>query len=312
MQEGAPRPQPKQEKKLPWAEAGLAAAALFAAVDAGPAQALEMDPNTSWKEGIQKLHTAVTQEKNEVATTFLRFTDGSEAWPSTIGGTTENVTINPAKELNFVQEKYAGKKIESRCTIHTHPQQSFKYPSSKILNFPFTSPSNKDIQGDMRDTKSLVGTYALMRMPVKHSISAVADSSGIWYYRGNSEKMPAPEQEEAWSKVYQNFSAEAAANPNFNWDIEYAKLQQAYKVNLSGDIRFVPYDKVASEPACAGVDYKAGARVIQTPAKKAEPTMPKVEPTVLTRPALPPSGTETRQNIDLDPPPTYRVGPPQR
>ncbi len=305
MHEGAPKSNPKQEQKRSGlVEAGLAAVALMGAVDHGPAQALEIEPTASWSVGVQKLKQAVMQEKNESATVYIRFSDGSGAWPRITEGGLDNVTSSSEGEINYLLEKSKGRKIEQRCDFHTHPHQVFKTSTGNSFDILYSPPSRLDVLGNAQSAQELERVYRAYNMPVKKFESALADTKGVWYYKGGKNTQVTPEQQKAWRTAFDTFGVQSS-QPGFDFKTEYPKLQQAYKVNFSADIRFVPYEEISKEPACAGVDYVPGKKSeAKIPAAKFPSTQPSVTPPPPTRPGI--------QNIETTRPSITDIGPPQR
>jgi hypothetical protein len=43
---------------------------------------------------------------------------------------------------------------------------------------------------------------------------------------------------------------------------EYVDLRESFRLNAGGVVRFVPYEKINSEPMCAGVDFKPNIRAV--------------------------------------------------
>ncbi len=291
MKEGAPTPDQKQEQKRSgYIEAGLAAMALLGAVDQGPAEALEIEPNASWSVGIQKLQRTALQEKNESVAVYVSFKDGKGVWPSLAEGEQERAQYSPEAEAKFLLNNSKTKGIERHCVIHTHPNQVIT-KFGKNFEFRYSPPSSVDIVGAQELNHNAASYLKFFNISIKQYETAVADSSGIWYYGGAPNVRPTPEQEKAFMSAFQQFGV-ATLKPEFNFQIEYVKLQQVYRATMQGDIRFVPYEKIKDEPACAGVNY----------APQKGGTTPTQRPTLEQKPS---------QNRTQDGPP-YHVGPPQR
>ena len=106
----------------------------------------------------------------------------------------------------------------------------------------------------------------------------VADQRGIWYYRqankldyrtpdeqDMAKKIGSNEAREVWWKDFEALALKSESAPDLTVLQEYKRLQQSYKLNVGGMVRFVPYEKVASEPPCAGVDFDPTKKVEQPP-----------------------------------------------
>jgi tetratricopeptide (TPR) repeat protein len=234
-----------------------------------PAQALGIPEGTAWVAGIQdQIQKAANNEMNEIATWFVQFADKTTSWPKIIELGERGGTLDAAAALPLLAVSSRGKNIEVFCSLHTHPRHSpFTNSSGKTFQYSYIPPSNIDVASAHAYWK--VTQYAsTLQMPIERSVNVEADPMGLWYYSTDD-----PEKREAgkaeWMKAYNEFMKKSMLDPRFDFPVEYQKLRQAYKVHLGADIRYVPYDQVASEPTCAGVEYNGDAKS-RTPAGSTE------------------------------------------
>jgi len=255
------QPSKEKRKRSGVLEAAAVATALLGAIDREPAHALDLPPETPWAVGVQKnLRNAVMNERNESQTTFLMLSDGTTVWPAVQEGKETSVVYTIANEFNYVVKNHRGEQIEARCSIHTHPfAYKMEGPFGKMYSLPYNPPSDLDIRAAGMD-KDYERFYSLAKMKVKKNVFASADSKGLWYY-GASPANFAKEDSGAWDKAFSKFVHQSIFDKNFEFTVEYPKLQEAYRKNLGAEIRFVPYEQVSQEPVCAGVDYKAAKSV---------------------------------------------------
>ena len=316
-------------------EAGAFAAALLGAIDHGPAQALEMPHGMSWEQGVrERIRGAVMKEPMESEAMHLRFTDGTSTWAAVYAGKAEIITDEKGvkkmtvqntlqQEISYLSKNFRGKTVETRCSIHTHPD-AFKQSTTTGIEFspPYEPPSTDDVKKSVAGN-SFRRTYAILGIDVKDDISAAADTKGIWYFNQAGREFNEKNLEE-FKKIQGTFIGRSYFNKNFNFDTEYQKLRQAYRDYLGADVRFVSYEDISKEPPCAGVDYKPGTlkpnydvRVNQPESVPRQKGLaPKIESqgNAPTRPSL---GYINKPGIrprldDQQGPPIFRVGPPQR
>jgi hypothetical protein len=166
-------------------------------------------------------------------------------------------------------------------------------------------------------------------MPLQNDIYAVADTSGLWYYRPSNAQSVSQEADKEWRKAFGTFGTKSVLDPNFNFKTEYAALRKAYQVQYHADIRFVPYSEISKEPPCAGVDYKPGMSGPNHDVETVQPvvTIREEGPEVIIKPPEKiqvQEGSHTRPGLgEIDQPrsrpslgdqepPLYNVGPPER
>jgi hypothetical protein len=226
-----------EEEKGHGIETAALVAALIAALDAAPAEALEIDPKLSWANGIeQKVRPSVQTDSVERGVVYLQYEDGSGEWLNPSAGEAGRVTIRiPTK---------TEKPVSKICVIHTHPteinRQHIKIPDVLPENIPIP-PSRADI--------------ASARNPRAHQIFAAADSLGVWYF-SESDKNPNSKIEESkFREAYTDFIVKSTQT-RFSMDAELPQLKRAYNQYLQGDVRFVSYEGLKGEPPCAGVRTK--------------------------------------------------------
>ncbi|MBI5457357.1 hypothetical protein HY971_01355 [Candidatus Kaiserbacteria bacterium] len=324
---------PDRQKRSGMVEAAAFATVLLGAIDQGPAQALEISPGTPWNRAItQNVRNAVVNDKNESATAFIHFADKSGVWPSISDGNKQNVDYDPNKEFEFVIKNFLGKSIGVRCHLHIH--QNSTLPSrylEKSNALPYLPPSIGDVNSaeSVMSNQQLKQAYASKKMPIRINMEIVADSKGLWYHSPVHDLPISDASKGEWVKAYDNFVNGSAFNPSFDFKVEYPKMQQAYRTHLRSDVRFVPYEKIAEEPPCAGVDYKPGMLKPNYDVKVDQPatTPQKKEPEVIVRPpgkvqmrndlpSRPGLGEidqpRARPNLGDDVPPVFEIGRPER
>ncbi|OGG71274.1 hypothetical protein A3F27_02405 [Candidatus Kaiserbacteria bacterium RIFCSPHIGHO2_12_FULL_53_13] len=272
MHEGIRSTTPKalERNRSHLVEASVLIAAL-AAFDHNPAQALELAPQTSWNNAITgNIRESVRKDTNESRFTYVQYSKTEGEWlqiNSGSGGRAEfNVSQYARALLN--NPKYGDtKKI---CTGHSHPNEIFRAstPNSDAYKRFATPPSS--IPGDLQAAKIVEHELGLFRIPKGKLVNFVADIYGIWYfrtaqqsdYRNADERKTAghintTEAREKHNKTYQAFVIKSLTpNIDLRGTTEYKNLLDSYRINRGGMVRFVPYEEVPSEPACAGVDFK--------------------------------------------------------
>lgn len=245
---------PKFERKAANAlEAGAFGVALLAALDASPAKALEIDPSTSWQQGIERnLHQSVQEDKEEHAVVYVQFKDGSGTWLAPEKGTAKQAAFIPV-EIERKASSF-GKPVEKICFLHTHPMEvprqlavGKNIPDIEVISSP---PSAGDIVAGSTVPSLQKNAYSFTW--------GVADNRGVWYFAGtqSSEEKAKSASSVLANKAYNAFVNESL-EPTFNFAAELPKLQHAYKEHLGGELRFVPYDQVGKEAPCAGVQPTA-------------------------------------------------------
>jgi hypothetical protein len=237
----------KKREEIGRAEIGALVIAAFSALDAGPAQALEIQPSTSWNKGVvENVRESAIKEKVEHVATYVQFADGSSEWLKSSAHEAASGTVD-ILDLE-AQARSKGKKVSKMCVIHTHPAENYRGPQYKpqvpAERIPM-SPSPGDIIAARRAT-SILGNSPIVR--------AAADGNGVWYYSG--EKGPVDEKK--FLSSAQSILGRAFYK-DFDLNAELPKLQQAYRDYLHGEVRFVPYEKIKDESPCAGVQAPAGS-----------------------------------------------------
>jgi hypothetical protein len=329
--EGGSKKSPDRKSKLGAVETIAFATVLLGAIDHGPVQAMEMPQGTSWEQGVgQRIREAVMKEKHENAAIYVRLSNGESLWPAHFSGEEIHAgdekasvgTVTSQAELDFLS-KQRGATVEARCTIHTHPDAfTFSTTQGKSFSPRFKPPSSEDVGKSSEDT-SYKTFYSMLHVGIKKDISAAADNSGLWYFKRSDKETIDSAKVDKWKETYGNFIGRSYFEKNFNFDLEYSKLRSAYREYLGADIRFVPYEQIANEPPCAGVEYTPGKfkgnqeiKIDQVaPATSTMPVGPNLRATPKnSRPGLGElSMPQTRGRLgDEDEPRIHEVGPPLR
>jgi hypothetical protein len=289
MPEGAPTSESKEkpQKRSSALEAGAVAATLISALNHGPAQALEIDPHISWIAGVQDtIKPSVMKETFEHATVFVQYAGGSTEWvPPTKGGW-NGMTVPRKADAQEAIKEGRGREIARMCQIHTHPLATARRAFKLTEGTPPNPPSSLDTYFS-RFTQQEYREAGVKKAEVIH---AVFDPRGVWYYRSAGTKdytdpkevtlqkeiadaqrsSVDPAQHALEEKVWQRAVDTQRAVENFIVDNALAKtipeskyhsLEETYLRGWEAKIRFVPWDKIIEEPACAGPDYdpKKGA-----------------------------------------------------
>lgn len=240
-----------EKKKLGTAEIGAMLITLFSALDAVPAQALEIMPGTSWQNGVdQNVRSSALKGKVEQGAVYVQFADNSGTWLSTSDGEAQKLNMN-IREVQR-QAHSTGKTISDICILHTHPAEinrvHIKIPGVTPETVPIP-PSRGDIE--IAQSKQLsAGTDNLT--------FGAADSLGVWYFSGkNMGDKPQSSSEDNSQKFYAHYKdfVVKSTDRGFSFHAELPKLQQAYRQYLNGDVRFVSYEQIKNEPPCAGTNY---------------------------------------------------------
>lgn len=241
-------------KKVSLVEIGTLVAALIGAVDATPAHALEIEPSTSWHNGIsENIRQSALKESVEHGAVYVQFGDNSGMWLPVSSGETKRLDMN-MREVQR-QARSMGKIISNICVLHTHPieinRTSIKIPGVASESIPI-APSSGDIAN--ANSKSLIPTGNTFTF-------GAADGLGIWYFSGGKTlEVPSTPNVQKFGAEYKDFIIKSTKG-DFNLQAELPKLQEAYRMYLNGEVRFVPYDQIEKEPPCAGVH---GPTMIQT------------------------------------------------
>ncbi|HEY4473825.1 hypothetical protein A3D11_01640 [Candidatus Peribacteria bacterium RIFCSPHIGHO2_02_FULL_49_16] len=278
----------KEKKRSHLVDAGAFALALTA-FDHGPAQALEITPQTSWNSAItENIRESVRQDKNESLFIYVQRSQTSGEWLGLTSGTrTEKggyVALTFATQTLLAQPQY--KNAENICIGHSHPSEIFRNvtPNSDAYKRLASPPSyvRGEADDDFQTTNETGSQFEkIFHIPKEKFVYFVADAHGIWYFRSmqESDYKNAEEKKKATETSPETAAKVLEAQRSFitrsldqtvdlTTTTEYQNLQTAFRT-IGGITRFVPYEKVSAEPACAGVDYKA--KVVKA-ATKEKPT----------------------------------------
>lgn len=271
------------KKHTNWIEAGALATAML--LQSHPnAKALEIPAETPWVTGIQEnIRQSVKQEKFEHLFTYLKFDEG-QSWskeygkwlPTKVGAM---MTVGPEYDASAKQIRELSleetRRLKKICIGHTHPAVgvgTFHFDVKNLDALP-APPSVGDIKAaGQNGLRSIEGQYKMRGIESKPGFYSFeyfeADQRGIWYYRRATDadyktpeekelakKMLTSEATESHWKQFEALALKSEVIADFTQLEEYKKLQQSYKINVGGMVRFVPYDKIANEPLCAGVDF---------------------------------------------------------
>jgi len=243
----------KSEKKgISSIELSALVIALVSAVDAAPAQALEVEPSTSWFNGVgQNVRGSVLTDTVERSVAYAQYADGTGEWLQPTTGESSGVTVNVSA---LQKQAHKSSKVVSKiCILHTHPIENYRAQQDRIpipLERVPASPGEEDI----------ASVHSLKRkLPAGMNTFSfgAADGRGVWYYSGwktGDKKI----DDKKFDAAYGDFMLKSITK-DFNFDAELPKLQQAYRHYLNGEIRFVPYEQIKNEPPCAGVHVPRNA-----------------------------------------------------
>lgn len=293
MPEGAPQPnsQEKNAKRSPALEAGAFVATLLSALNHGPAQALEIDPHTSWIVGVEdSIYPSVMEERVEHATVFVQYAGGSAEWVPPTKGLWDKVSVPLEADAGNALEQGRGRQVIKMCEIHTHPLATSRRAFKLQRGEPHNPPSPQDIllSGYTKPDYQAGGVVGA------DVIQAVFDPHGVWYYRqaiasDYSDPRDAALQKELnevkivhsnlvvpatvhQQEVRQRFMDTWRSMSNFVLSTvdaktvpqsDYKALENEYLKGWGAKIRFVPWDKIPKEPACAGPDYDPKKGMLQ-------------------------------------------------
>jgi hypothetical protein len=224
------------------------------------AQALELPAYTPWHIAIEdNVRQAVKKDKVEHATTYVQYTDRSGEWVSLWKGETGRVENDPLSDLEKIYNQKRGREIAATCNIHTHPEEIFGklYRLKKVAYNP-PSPN------DMKYALAVTFDYVSNGRSADTVRFAVADPKGLWYFGPTREgrSMDLKSLKTLLGQPSENTSANLSdfivngSTSSFDFNQSLSGLNIEYGKRFAGSVRFVPYEKVATEPPCAGVHYK--------------------------------------------------------
>src|SRR3989344_3367061 len=242
-------------------KAGLVAAQLLNPLAHSKLEAAEIPPNATWEQGVTELRRSVMQEPVEDDATSLTFRDGKHRWMKTGAGEATIVRSNYRIMVSDLSVLVGKEPIANLCDAHTHAVASiataFKIPLSDSKR-AYAPPGYGDTFVVSRGGRSdEIPEIALKAGIQIDTITAtVFDPRGIWYYRtlSDNERKNHPHQRR-YSEIVEDFASfhynfvHASERPDFDFQKEYEQLQQAYRQLIWTEVRFVPYEEVAKEPA---------------------------------------------------------------
>ncbi len=258
MPEGAPK---KRSSAL---EAAVFGVSLLAAHP--EAKALEMPPNEPWHIGIQdRVRQAAVRDKTEAFSIYGRFNDGSGVWIPPVGGTISAVDMNPYDDIGALVGQRRNREFAAFCYLHTHVREFFRGHYGSKADRAFNPPSPQDIAGH---APGMLKYHTSLKLDPNIAHFVAADGKGLWYFSAGNMKNNTIESPrvnphsindsvsgKALLREAINFTTNSMQD-GFSFKTEYLKLRQAYKTHMSADVRFVSYENVVNEPACAGVNYR--------------------------------------------------------
>ncbi len=268
--EGFNKPKKETGNNSELIKAGTLAAMMLSAPHTfTSAEALEMPTHASWTSGMERIQESVKEDSIEHQFTFLKNGEKGE-WLPLESGEEGRVEVNITDLALAAQEGIENGTVDTVCLGHTHPvfqeyAASFPLGDTRWQLIP-APPSEQDIRTAF-STLSEFAHYGISQDQIEFF---VADPRGIWYYttviesdfQNESEKALAQNAwtDEASKEWFETFSR--SLNKSLDPDVDirttqaYADLLQAYRIDLTSSIRFVPYGEIESEPPCAGVRYK--------------------------------------------------------
>lgn len=229
--------------------------------------AAEINPETSWVEGIAEIKRSVLEDPIEHAAVFIVYEDGSAGWLPTMKGETGEVISDLRIIVPGIASEREGRNIARVCDIHTHPVAAIEAEFNvKDGHDAYSPPSYGDTfvisRGGRQDMMVKLGNEIGLSLESKSHVAAVFDPHGVWYYRALSEEeiVALPLDERPFNEIVDEFEhqqkefVQSSTAHQFNFTNAYHDMQQAYKTKVRTHVRFVPYEKIADEPVCAGVE----------------------------------------------------------